>query len=144
MVGPGARDHHGFELLVALERSHLAPGPDADVRLGLDLVDQVARHRRLERPPGDDVDLARVVGELDHRLPGRVRAADDHDVLLRALLRLDVGRRVVEAEALEPIGILGRQPAIVRARRQDHASAPDALTVGEPDLAEAAVSGSAT
>ena len=71
--GPAARDHHGLELLVALERSHLAPGPDLDVRLVLDLIDQVARHRRLERPPGDDVDLARVVGELDHGLAGRVR-----------------------------------------------------------------------
>src|SRR3954453_23065732 len=41
-VGTRTRDHHGFELLVPLERSHLTPGPDADIRLGLDLVDEVA------------------------------------------------------------------------------------------------------
>jgi hypothetical protein len=85
------------------------------------------------------VDLARVVGQLDHGLPGRVRSAHDHDVLLRALLRLDVRRRVVQAEALEPVRVLRRQPAIVRARRQDDASAADALAVGQPDLADAAV-----
>src|SRR5439155_23358531 len=106
------------------------PGPDADVRFGFDLVDQVARHRRRKRAPGHDVDLARMAGQLDHGLPGRVRSAYDHDVLPRALLRLDVRRRIVEAQALEPIRVLCGQPAIVRARRQDDASAADALTVG--------------
>ena len=48
-----------------------------------------------------------------------------------------MGRRVVEAQALEPIGILGRQPAIVGARGQDHGSALHALAVGELDLAQA-------
>ena len=121
-IGPRTRDHDGFELLVTLERPHLAPGPDADVRLGLDLIDQVARHRHLEPSPGDDVDLARVVGELDHRLAGRVSSADDDDILRRALLGLDVGRRVVQAQPLESICVLGRQSAIVRARGQDHAT----------------------
>ena len=78
-----------------------------------------------------------MVGELDNRLAGRVSSADDDNVLQRALLGLDVGRRVVQAVPLESIGILGRQPAVVRARRQDHGSAPDALTVGEQDLAQA-------
>jgi hypothetical protein len=41
-----------------------------------------------------------------------------------------VRRRVVKAPALEPIRVLRGQPAIVRARRQDDASAADALTVG--------------
>ena len=82
------------------------------------------------------MDLARVVGELDHRLAGRVRAADDDNVLHRALLGLDVGRRVVQAVPFESIGILGRQPAILRTRREDHRSTPDALTVREQDLAQ--------
>jgi hypothetical protein len=54
------------------------------------------------------VDLARVVGELDNRLAGRVSPADDNDILIRALLSLDMGRRVIQALTLEPIRILGR------------------------------------
>jgi hypothetical protein len=49
-----------------------------------------------------------VVGELDRRLAGRVSSADDNDLLGRALLGLDVGRRVVQAQPLESIRILGR------------------------------------
>ena len=130
LLGTGAGDHDGFELLVSFERSHFAAGPDADVRLGRDLLDQVARHRRLERSPGHDVDLAGVVCQLDRGLPGRVRSAYDDDVLVRALLRLDVRRCVVQAQALEPIRVLGVQPAVVRARRQDDAAAADELIIG--------------
>jgi hypothetical protein len=110
-----------------------------NVRLRLDLVDQVPRHRRLERSPGHEVNLARMVCQLHHGLSCRVRSPHDHDVLRRALLRLDVGRRVVQALALEAIRVLRRQPAIVRARRQDDTTAADALTVGQRDLAETAV-----
>ena len=87
------------------------------------------------------MDLARGVRELDDRLAGRVRAAHDDDVLGRALLGLDVGRRVVQAETLEPLGILGRQPPIVGARGQDHATALNALAVPELDLAQPVRSG---
>jgi hypothetical protein len=54
------------------------------------------------------VDLAGVVGELDHRLAGRVSSAADDDVLRRALLGLDVGRGVIQALPLESIRIVGR------------------------------------
>src|SRR5262245_55922649 len=80
------------------------------------------------------MDLARVVGKLDHGLAGRVSPADNDDDLPSTLLRLDVGRRVVQAETLESICVLGRQSTIVRAGGEDHRSPADALTVGKPDL----------
>src|SRR5204862_5693931 len=77
------------------------------------------------------------VGKLHDRLAGRVSSAHDDDILRGALLRLDVGCRVVETQPLEPISVLRGQAAIVGTRRQDHGSALDALTIRKRDLAEA-------
>ena len=64
--------------IAELPRAHL------DVGQRRELLDEVVRHRRLQRRAAHEHrHLARVAAEVHGGLAGRVRAADDDDVLLR-------------------------------------------------------------
>ena len=60
-----------------------------------------------------------MVGEEQRGLAGRVAAADDHDRVVHAQLRLDLGGRVVDARALELLEPGDGQPAVAGAGRDD-------------------------
>ena len=75
---------------------------DLDRRVALDLVDEVARHRLAEVAAADQQAALRgALGQEHRRLAGRVAAADDHDRVAAAQLRLGLRGGVVDAAALE-------------------------------------------
>ena len=133
-----ADDRHRLELLAAVEGLDLAALPDLHVLGGLDAIDEIARHRRVQRPPNHEVDAPGVSGEVDHRLPGRVAAADHDHVLARGLERLEVGRRVEEAQTLKALGSFGRQATVVGTDGENDATGADLLTVAEPQIPQSA------
>ena len=75
------------------------------LRLGRQLLDQVMRHARCERPaPAQQRDGSRVVGEEHRGLSGGVAAADQEDVASARAERLGARGAVVDAAADERIG----------------------------------------
>ena len=106
-----------LQVLVAVRRDHLGAGADRDVVDRRDLLDQVVRHRLLQRGAAhQDGHRPGVPGEVDGGLAGRVGAADDVDVLAGAVGRLGQGRAVVDAAAGELVDA-GRGRAAGRRRR---------------------------
>src|SRR5262245_60340054 len=63
--------------------------------------------------------MPRALRQEHRRLPGRVSAADDDDLVADAQLRLDVRGGVVDAQALELAEVVELQLAILHARRDD-------------------------
>ena len=117
--------------LSPVERAHLGVREELDARVGLDALDQVARHARGEVvAPDRDRDLAALLREVDRGLAGGVPAADDDDVGAGADARLEVGRGVVHARALEPLEVVDRETLVARARRDDHAR--DGISLPSP------------
>src|ERR671916_167999 len=79
----------------------------------LDLDDQVLGHALPQVvAAAEHDDLARLVGEEHRCLPGRVRPADDVDVLAPAREGLRLRRAVVDARAGEPVSAGHVQPAV--------------------------------
>jgi hypothetical protein len=78
-------DGDRLDLVAAVESRHLACLVDLDVAGGLDAVDEIARHRRAQGAPHDEVDATGVGGQVHHRLSGRVPAADHDHVFARGL-----------------------------------------------------------
>jgi hypothetical protein len=112
-------------------------GADADVDVGdvRDLLDEVVRHRRLER--GGAHQHGHRTGEprqVDGRLAGRVRAADHVHVLVLAALGLGERRAVVDARAGH-LGAAGsRQLPVGDPGREDDRLGVDRAAVGQPQL----------
>ena len=109
-------------VVLALRRDGRRVRPHVDVRQRRELLDEVVRHRPLDRRAAHEHrHLPRVAGEVHGRLAGGVRRADDRDVLLRARARLGQRRAVVDARA----GALGEPRRVVLAvgdaRRDQHA-----------------------
>ena len=91
---PAIDDVDGLEVRLAVRRLHLAVQADGDVGLAGDLLDQIARHALLERVAAHQQrHLARVVGEVQRRLAGRVAGADEVHVLPVRSTRLRCARR---------------------------------------------------
>src|SRR5215208_3043757 len=129
-----ADDRDGLELIAAVKGLDLAALPDLHVLGGLDAIDEIARHRRGQRASNHQVDAAGVGGEVDHRLSGRVAAANDDHVLARGLERLEMSRRVVETQTLEAPGSVGRQAAIVGTYGENDATGTHLLAVAEHQI----------
>src|SRR5215208_4042383 len=127
-------DRDGLELIAAVEGLDLAALPDLHVLGVLDAIDEIARHRRGQRASNHQVDAASVGGEVDHRLSGRVAAANDNHVLARGLERLEMSRRVVETQTLEALGSVGRQAAIVGTDGENDATGTHLLAVTEHQI----------
>jgi hypothetical protein len=126
--------------VLALRGERDRAGADVDVRQLCELLDQVVRHRLLQRAADEHRHPAGVLAEVHRRLAGGVRAADHDHVLVPARSRLGHRRAVVdaragqlrEARAVElAVGDAGRDEHAVgaqrRAARQPHGapSAPD-------------------
>ena len=69
--------------------------------------------------------------EIHRRLAGRIAAADDHRLRSFAVARLDLGRGIVNAGALELGETVDRQPPILDPGRHDDGAAADALAAVE-------------
>ena len=108
--------------------------------MSLDLLDQVVGHRLLQRRPAhQDRHRLGAAGQVDGRLPGGVRAADDEDVLPRARGGLGQRGSVVHAAAGHVVQAGRAEPAVRHAGRQDDRVRVDGAAVGEPDAARGAV-----
>ena len=127
-------ERHLLEMVLAGEALHFDTGEQLDFRVGLDPLDQVLRHALGEIvAPDRDRDLAVALAEIDRGLPGGVAAADHEHRGAVADARLEVGRRVVDAGALEALEVLDGQPPVARAGGDDHRPGGDLAAVGEDD-----------
>ena len=89
-------------VVVAFEADHFGVEHQFDVRRRLDALDQIARHAGAEPAAAHHhVDLAGMAGQEHRGLPGGIAAADQHDLLAGAQLRLDRRGPVPDAAALE-------------------------------------------
>src|SRR4029078_11621360 len=71
-----------FESAATPAAGHIGMHTDIDVGRSEEGLDQIARHRALERGAADEQGhTAGVPREMHRRLPGRVAAADDVDTL---------------------------------------------------------------
>ena len=102
---------HRLEVVIALERGDVRARVDRDVRRLLDAPDQVPRHVLGEVGAADTArGRARSAATgTTAAWPAELRAADHDDVVGAAALRFDLGRRVVDADALEPFASPGRR-----------------------------------
>src|SRR5436190_3517520 len=109
-----------LEVPVSLESGDLGAGVQLYPRALLDTSYQVARHRLRESSRSDQhVNFSRCLRQEYRGLTGGVPAADDHDILARAELRLDEGRAVVHAGALELGNVVERQLSVLRTSGDD-------------------------
>ena len=109
-------------------------GQQLDVGRRLDAVDEVARHVFIQIIAArQQVDLLRALRQEQRRLPGRITAADDRDILPLADLGLDLGRGVVDVAAFQ-LGLARHtELAVPRAERQDDAAGDNLFSVIEGD-----------
>ena len=107
-----------------------------DVRGGGDAIDEVLRHARREsRAAHEHPDFLRVRREKDRRLSRGIAAADEHDLLARAHLRLDGRGPVPDAVAFQRHEVAAlRGPPISRARRDDDGARTHRAAVAELEL----------
>src|SRR5437762_11491091 len=78
-------------------------------------LDQILRHRPIERPPGDQGHPRRATGEKHRRLARAVAAADQHDLLPGDKVRLEWRRPIMYRGALEILEPLERQSPVASA-----------------------------
>ena len=133
VVSPSAAGHADRpQRLVAVEIDDLRVGAYLDPLVGLDAVDEVAGHARVQvGPADDDGDRASRLGEEHRGLAGRVAAADDDDRGLCALPGFHRGRRVVHALALELGEPVDVESAVAGAGGDDHGASGDLGSVVE-------------
>ena len=125
---------HGLHGRRAVHRRDLGLGHDLDARRALDAIDEVMRHRRLQRlAPNDDAHAAGPRGEVRRRLSGRVAAADDDHVLVAATLGVGGHHGVVDAGAAEAVDALGLQLPPAGPGRHDDGTGENMLAVVEVD-----------
>ncbi len=119
-------------VVLALRADRDGARAHVDVRQRGELRDQVVRHRLLERAAGEHRDPARVLAEVHGRLAGRVRSADDDDVLVLAGAGLGHRGAVVDARAGE-LGEAGAvQLPVGDARRHEDAVRAERRAAGQP------------
>src|SRR5262249_5414887 len=109
-------------------------GAHPDVGLRLDLLDQVVRHRRLQRrATHDDGHRVRLAGQVHRGLAGRVGPADHVDLFVLAVRRDGNGGPVVGAAAGQLVAAGRRQLTVGDAGGQDDRVRVDGAAVGEAD-----------
>ena len=131
-----------FEPAAPLQADDLRPRVHFDRRIFLDASNQVTRHRPGEPwCANDHMDTPRRRCEKDRRLPRRVAAADDHDFLSDAELRLHRRGAVVDACTFERGQVVQSGLAILRAGRDDDRARANPGAVVNLDLVMRALAG---
>ncbi len=120
-------------LRIAVERGDLAADVQLDIGQRRDPIDQIARHRRFERPPHDEVQPRDVRREEHHRLPRGIAAADQGDLFARAELGLDRRRPIGNARALKGGEVWHVGAAIARARGDHHGAGAQLPAFGKKE-----------
>ena len=114
----------------------LGAGAHVDVRNVVQLLDQVIRHRLDERlAPDEQGHRLSAAAEIGGGLAGRIRAADDVDIVLGAIGRLGQRRTVEHAPTGQLLGPLGIELTVRNAGRENHRVRADRIAVGESDRA---------
>ena len=140
VVRPGraVADVDRLELDVAVNGGDLGPELDCDVRLPANLVHEVLGHALLERvAAADDGHRARVIGEEQRRLAGRVARADDVDVEPVRARRLAARRAVEDALADQRLDAGDREVPPRHAGGQDDRAPAQLVASVEADGARA-------
>ena len=103
-----------FEMPVAVQRDELRSRPQGDRRVLLDSANEIARHRVRQAVLADqEVDVPGRLREKHRGLARGVAAADDHDLLAGAQLRLHRRGGVVHARAFELRQVCDRGLAVL-------------------------------
>jgi hypothetical protein len=135
-------DHDRPEPLVAARLDHLRTVADPDPVMRLDAIDEVPRHASVERVgAADDGDAAGGVGEVERRLSGGVRPADDDDVAVAAERGLGGRSAVVNAGTDQLVDAASLEPPVVDAVRRDGGAGTDGCAAGQLELERHAVAG---
>jgi hypothetical protein len=97
-------------------------------------LDEVARHPLLQRRTANhERHRRRVLGKVQRRLPGRIRATDDEDVAATMEGGLADCRAIVDPAPDQLLHPRRVEPPVVHARRTDRRPRPDPGTVDERD-----------
>ena len=119
---------------------HLGAGANGDLGVLFDLLDQVIRHRRLQRRGAHhDGHRCGVAGQEHRGLAGRIRPADHVHLFVGAVRGDGGGGAVVNAPAGQFSASRRLQLAIGDPGRQDDRVRVEGTAVGEPHGARAAV-----
>jgi two-component system NarL family sensor kinase len=122
----------------AVHGCDLGLGHDLDPRRALDAIDEVLRHRRLQRLAAHHhADAARPRREVDRRLPCRVPTPDDDHVRVTRALRIGGHRGVIHPRPAEALDAFRLQLPPACARGDHDAASNDVLAVVEVDPEQA-------
>ena len=139
-AGRTVPQRQALQVVITVRCHHVGAGPDGDRVDVRDLLDEVVGHRAFQRGPADEHrHRARVPGQVDGGLAGRVGAADDEHVLPGAGRRLGQGGPVVDAAAGQFLNAGRGQLPVGDPGGQDDRVRVDPAAVGEPDAAGRAV-----
>ena len=123
-----------FQVACPLDLRDLGADPDGDVGDARDLLDEVVRHRLLERRGAHQHgDRPGELGQVDRGLAGRVGPAHHEHVLVLAALGLGERRTVVHARAGHLRAAGGRQLPVGDPRREDDRLGGNRAAVAEPN-----------
>ena len=132
-AGPVVDQGQLLQVVVSGGALHFGAGADGDLGVLLDLLDQVVRHRRLQRRGAHhDGHRFGLAGQVHRGLAGRIRPADHVDLFVLAFRRDGHGGPVVDAAAGQLVAAVGRQLAVGDAGGQDDRVRVDGAAVGEP------------
>ena len=108
---------------------------DRHVRLSTELLNQVARHALLQGIATDDErNPARMIGEVQSGLAGRVSATDEVDVESMGSARFAACRAIVDTFADKPIEAVDREAAPRDASGKNDRPRPDDIVAIEVNL----------
>ncbi len=139
-AGRGVTQRQALQVLVALGSDDLGAGADRDVRDVPDLLDQVERHRPLQRRPADqDRHGLGAARQVHGGLPGGVRAADDVHVLVGARGGLGERGPVVDPAAGHVVEAGRGEAPVGDAGGEDHGVRVNSGAVREADAARGPV-----
>src|SRR6266496_1877662 len=124
----------GLKVAAAVQRGDLRGGAHGYPGMGQDAAGEVGGHAGGQviavHDQGDGVAAS---GEIQRRLAGGVRPADDRDRVRAAGPGLQLGRREIDARALELRPPVERQGSVAGAGGDDHCPGLDGGVVGQRD-----------
>src|SRR5262249_13597369 len=128
-------DVEGFERAFAVRRDYLCAVAHVDVRTGRELIDEIARHALTKSlAPAENRHAARVAGEEQRSLSGRVPRADDVNVQTVAGPGFAANSPVGDSLAGEPVEAVEAHAPPGDTAREDDRSRAKHVSAVEVDL----------
>src|SRR6476646_10599249 len=117
---------------VALKADDLGPFVQGDIGERVDALDEIARHGILKAVAAHhEMQKLYLWREKRHRLPRRVAAADECDLLAFAKFRFDIGRPIGHPGSLEIGKVWNVRPAVAHAGGDHNGLGPHRRSVIE-------------